>query len=88
MHGIPARGREPAHLHFDVRFLVQAEHDRFRVSDESRALARVPAVCVNTRNLFADPQEFCPNRNSKSLIVRSDADSDPQKFCPFLRNAR
>ena len=44
VHGIPARGREPAHLHFDVRFLVQAEHDRFRVSEESHALAWVPAV--------------------------------------------
>ena len=31
-----------AHLHFDVRFLVQAEHDRFRVNDESHALAWVP----------------------------------------------
>ena len=37
-------GREPAHLHFDVRFLVQAAHDRFRVSDESHALAWVPAM--------------------------------------------
>ena len=43
MHEIPARGREPAHLHFDVRFLVQAEHDRFTVSDELHALAWVPA---------------------------------------------
>ena len=43
VHRIPARGRESAHLHFDVRFLVQAEHDRFRVSDESHALAWVPA---------------------------------------------
>ena len=46
--GIPARGREPAHLHFDVRFLVQAEHDRFRVSDESHALAWVPAVGLDS----------------------------------------
>ena len=44
VHGIPARGREPAHLRFDVRFLVQAEDDRFRVSEESHALAWVPAV--------------------------------------------
>ena len=44
VHGIPARGREPAHLHFDMRFLVQAEHDRFRVSEESDSLAWVPAV--------------------------------------------
>ena len=44
VHEIPARGREPAHLHFDVRFLVQAEHDRFAVSEESHALAWVPAT--------------------------------------------
>ena len=44
VHRIPARGREPAHLHFEVRFLVQAEHDRFRISDESHALAWVPAT--------------------------------------------
>ena len=43
VHAIPARGGEPAHLHFDVRFLVQAEHDRFTVSEESHALAWVPA---------------------------------------------
>ena len=44
VHRIPARGREPAHLHFHVRFFVQAERDQFRVSDESHALAWVPAM--------------------------------------------
>ena len=48
VHRIPARGREPAHLHFDVRFLVQAEHDGFRVSEESHALAWVQAEGVGT----------------------------------------
>ena len=43
VHPIPARGLEPTHHHFDVRFLVQAEHDRFTVSEESHALAWVPA---------------------------------------------
>ena len=43
VHPIPTRGREPAHHHFDVRFLVRAEHDRFTVSEESHALAWVPA---------------------------------------------
>ena len=43
VHPIPARGREPAHHHFDVRFLVRAEDDRVRVSAESYALAWVPA---------------------------------------------
>ena len=43
VHLIPAREDEPAHYHYDVRFLVQAMEDRFRVSEESRALAWVPA---------------------------------------------
>ena len=43
MHPIPARGHEPAHHHFDVRFLIRAEDERFRVSEESHALAWVPA---------------------------------------------
>ena len=42
VHLIPTRGPEPAHLHFDVRFLVVAEHDRFRKNDESHALKWVP----------------------------------------------
>ena len=43
VHPIPARPGEPAHHHFDVRFLVRAEHDRFRISAESHALEWVPA---------------------------------------------
>ena len=42
VHLIPARDAEPAHYHYDVRFLVQALKDRFRVSEESLALAWVP----------------------------------------------
>jgi 8-oxo-dGTP pyrophosphatase MutT (NUDIX family) len=39
-HEIPARGAEPAHLHYDVRFVVHATGDeRFTVGDESHALA-------------------------------------------------
>ena len=44
VHAIPARASEPAHLHFDVRFLVRAEHHRFTVGEESHALAWVPAA--------------------------------------------
>ena len=43
VHPIPALPGEPAHHHFDVRFLVRAEHDRFRISAESHALEWVPA---------------------------------------------
>lgn len=42
VHRIPAYGNEPAHLHYDVRFLMQVVGDcRFRVSDESIDLAWV-----------------------------------------------
>ena len=47
VHRIPARFREPAHLHFDVRFLVTVEDDRFRVSVESNALRWVPAATLH-----------------------------------------
>jgi len=39
-HEIPARGAEPAHFHYDVRFVVRATgSEHFAVSDESHALA-------------------------------------------------
>ena len=43
VHMIPTRGSEPAHQHYDVRFLLVAEHERFRKNDESHALEWVPA---------------------------------------------
>jgi 8-oxo-dGTP pyrophosphatase MutT (NUDIX family) len=40
VHEIPARPDEPAHLHFDIRFLLQVHGDnQFSVSDESHDLA-------------------------------------------------
>lgn len=40
IHAIPASTarREPEHLHYDVRYLFRAAHERFTVSDESIAL--------------------------------------------------
>ena len=40
IHTIPASDgpREPEHLHYDVRYLLRANHERFVVSDESIAL--------------------------------------------------
>lgn len=41
-HRIPARGAEPEHTHWDVRFVVRCAGDEaFTVSDESHALAWV-----------------------------------------------
>jgi len=40
IHEIPARGVEPAHLHFDVRYLIRADSSEDLIlSDESYALA-------------------------------------------------
>jgi 8-oxo-dGTP pyrophosphatase MutT (NUDIX family) len=50
-HLIPARGEEPAHFHYDVRFVVRAGADEaFVVSEESHALAWLPV-----RDIATDP---------------------------------
>ena len=42
VHEIPARGAEPAHFHYDVRFLLEADAgEPLVVSDESKELAWV-----------------------------------------------
>ena len=49
VHAIPARKTEPAHFHYDVRFLIQAPPDAQEVvSEESHALAWVPRGDVHT----------------------------------------
>ena len=71
VHRIPVRGREPAHFHFDVRFLVQAEHDRFRVSHESHALAWVPAEGLGALT----DKESVLRMARKWVVRRTDGDS-------------
>lgn len=44
-HAIPARGTEPEHWHYDVRFVVRAlGSQRYRISEESHALAWRPVT--------------------------------------------
>jgi 8-oxo-dGTP pyrophosphatase MutT (NUDIX family) len=51
-HLIPARGADPAHYHYDVRFVVRAGADEaFSVNEESHALRWLPI-----REIAADPQ--------------------------------
>jgi 8-oxo-dGTP pyrophosphatase MutT (NUDIX family) len=46
-HLIPARGSEPEHFHYDVRFVVRAGADEaFTVSEESHALAWLPVADI------------------------------------------
>lgn len=50
-HRIPARGTEPEHWHFDVRFLFVADPaEALAISDESKDLAWVPLPEVAARN--------------------------------------
>lgn len=44
IHAIPATPKEPEHLHYDLRFLMQAEAGDLHVSDESKALEWVPLL--------------------------------------------
>lgn len=47
IHAIPPRGDDPAHVHYDVRFLLQvAGSDSFVVTAESLALKWVPLSAV------------------------------------------
>lgn len=39
IHPIPARPGEPAHVHYDVRYLLRAPHEDFAISAESLRLA-------------------------------------------------
>lgn len=43
IHRVPARGGDPAHEHFDLRFAIRAtDSEHYAVSDESHDLAWVP----------------------------------------------
>lgn len=51
-HRIPARGSEPEHWHYDVRYVVRAEaSEAFVVSEESNALA-----WRSVQDIAGDPQ--------------------------------
>ena len=48
-HSIPARGHDPEHYHYDVRFVVRAGVDEsFVVNEESHALAWLPVRDIAT----------------------------------------
>lgn len=47
IHRIPARGDEPDHLHYDVRFVIVSAVDRFSVSEESHELAWVDVAWLH-----------------------------------------
>jgi 8-oxo-dGTP pyrophosphatase MutT (NUDIX family) len=47
VHSIPARGKEPRHLHYDVRFLLEADADApLVISSESKDLAWISLMDI------------------------------------------
>ena len=66
-HRIPARGAEPEHWHFDVRFLIEADPaESLAVSDESKDLAWVRLEDVARLN----PDESLARMVQKTVAVR------------------
>jgi len=69
VHGIPAKGPEPYHLHHDLLFAFRASSDEFRLSDESLAITWcAPAgfdryqVPANLRRAYARVRELSSTR--------------------------
>lgn len=48
VHPIPARGAEPAHLHYDVRYLICAQDDAVTLSEESTGFKWIPLHDIAT----------------------------------------
>jgi len=65
-HAIPARGSEPEHWHYDVRFIVRATgSEDFAVSEESLALAWKPVA-----DIAADPESDASLRRMAAKWLR------------------
>jgi 8-oxo-dGTP pyrophosphatase MutT (NUDIX family) len=63
VHEIPARGAEPAHLHYDVRFAFYAERGSIPVAnDESHAVAWVP---------LAEIERFAIDDSVRRLVAKT-----------------
>lgn len=59
IHEIPANLREPAHLHYDIRFLLRAQMGNLIVSHESKALAWVPLTRIAEYQPDASLRRMC-----------------------------
>ena len=74
IHHIPPRGAEPAHLHYDARFLLRVRDGaaRFAVSDESLALRW---VCLREVASVTD-EESVLRLAAKALAVKAAQPAD------------
>jgi 8-oxo-dGTP pyrophosphatase MutT (NUDIX family) len=63
VHAIPARGDEPAHAHYDVRFAFYAERaEAPRANSESHAIAWIP---------FRDIERYAIDDSVRRLIAKT-----------------
>jgi len=73
IHVIPARRREPEHLHYDVRFLLEADRGApLTVSEESRSLAWIPLDEISRLN----PEESVARMVAKTREMANNSYSD------------
>jgi len=81
IHTIPARGSEPEHEHFDVRYALCATGSTaFRVSAESKALAWVPVTQLDA--LTREPSMLRMQRKWRVLAdVLADARRTRNSMC-------
>ncbi len=63
VHAIPARGADPAHAHYDVRFAFFADRaEAPRGNDESHAVAWIP---------FADIERYAIDESVRRLVTKT-----------------
>jgi 8-oxo-dGTP pyrophosphatase MutT (NUDIX family) len=68
IHAIPARGDEPEHFHYDIRYAFRAMgSDRFTVTEESHDLAWIPV-----EDLSAYTDEISMHRMARKWLHRAD----------------
>jgi 8-oxo-dGTP pyrophosphatase MutT (NUDIX family) len=73
VHEIPARDAEPAHLHYDVRWLlVAAPGQRLAVSEESTALRWVPRDAL--AQLVDEESQLRMERKARRLLAEPERD--------------
>jgi ADP-ribose pyrophosphatase YjhB (NUDIX family) len=76
VHGIPARGEEPAHLHHDVRFLLVATPgERPAPSEEATAVRWVPLARLG--EFTAEESIHRMARRAEALLAALGRDGEP-----------
>jgi len=71
IHSIPARGSDPEHLHFDIRFLLQAQSTDHVVGEESHDLEWIPSSELESRTTESSMVRMAAKWRSRHVVARS-----------------